>query len=174
MTLRIPEILAKRLDAVLAERRREERRFSMNDWLVEAIRGKLDRATEPPRRLDPKPTLSRRDLEDGETVTTDHPQSAIEHAARAEAPIGRSVTEFLLTQGPTVPVAAEPPAPAARAWLPELMKLRKRAEYEDVTEDFTALIGGPFRPPKGWAQWDVKRQAAYLEENHPLDGPGWV
>lgn len=56
-----------------------------------------------------------------------------------------------------------------RPWLPELVKLQRRGEFEDVTEDFTALHGGSFRPPKGWAQWSIERRASWLDANHPLE-----
>lgn len=42
ITLRVPVILAGRVDKAVLERRGEERKFSLNDWIVEAIREKVD------------------------------------------------------------------------------------------------------------------------------------
>lgn len=44
ITFRIPPVLASRVDAAVLERRAEERKFSMNDWILEAVREKLDGA----------------------------------------------------------------------------------------------------------------------------------
>lgn len=44
ITLRIPEILALLVDRVVGERKVRERKFSLNDWIVEAIREKIDGA----------------------------------------------------------------------------------------------------------------------------------
>ena len=56
-----------------------------------------------------------------------------------------------------------------RPWLPELKKLMAKGEFEDVTEDFNALYGRQFRPPKGWSVWDLARRAQWLDANAPLE-----
>jgi hypothetical protein len=56
-----------------------------------------------------------------------------------------------------------------RPWLPELKKLMAKGEFEDVTEDFNALYGRQFRPPKGWGMWDLARRAQWLDANAPLE-----
>ena len=35
------------MDAAVRERKREQRKFSMNDWITEAVREKMERGTEP-------------------------------------------------------------------------------------------------------------------------------
>jgi hypothetical protein len=46
ITLRVPGVLASRLDKSVGERQGEYPKFSMNDWIVEAIREKVDAQTE--------------------------------------------------------------------------------------------------------------------------------
>lgn len=47
VNLRLPEILAQRVKSAVEKRRCESARFSMNDWLIEAIRAGLDGARPP-------------------------------------------------------------------------------------------------------------------------------
>lgn len=42
ITLRVPAILATLVDGLVQERRARERKFSLNDWIVEAMREKDD------------------------------------------------------------------------------------------------------------------------------------
>ncbi len=48
MTLRLPEMLARRIQKIVAERKASERKFSTNDWLVEAVRSHADKVSGPP------------------------------------------------------------------------------------------------------------------------------
>ncbi len=49
ITLRTPSILAARIDAAVRVRQAEERKFSMNDWIVEACRAYLDGGVTTPK-----------------------------------------------------------------------------------------------------------------------------
>lgn len=82
----------------------------------------------------------------GEDVATAYAPKVLEHAAGAEAPIGRSVTDFLMSAVP---------------------KVGGRGLFNP--EHFLSLCGGEFRPPKGWGVWDVKKRAAWLDANRPLE-----
>ena len=42
VSLRIPPILALRMDTAVLDRKRDYPKFSMNDWIIEAMREKLD------------------------------------------------------------------------------------------------------------------------------------
>jgi hypothetical protein len=44
ITLRIPPILAIRVLRIVSERRMAQRKFSMNDWIIEAMSAHADRA----------------------------------------------------------------------------------------------------------------------------------
>ncbi len=49
ITLRTPSILAARIDAAVRVRQAEERKFSMNEWIVEACRAYLDGGVTTPK-----------------------------------------------------------------------------------------------------------------------------
>jgi hypothetical protein len=57
ITLRLPSILAARIDQEIAKRRAEQRKFSLNDWITEACRVHLDGGfpPQPNYSIYPKP-----------------------------------------------------------------------------------------------------------------------
>lgn len=118
VTYRLPKSLLNRLDADLAERKKTNRKFSANDLAIErlsnsstgiggfnknafamvwpAIEHDIEIVNEDGSRK--VVTIA----EQEEAIQSTYPTSALEAAAQAEAPIGRSVTEFLLKTAPRI------------------------------------------------------------------------
>lgn len=149
-SLRISEELKAVLDAAVLERRKVDRKFSLNDLMMQTLekewidKPKSSTGITPVQIWGPlshdvdgrrgvvtvaeqeqaisaivdsgrMPEQTRRDLlvgpdnpqpatqeEIDEIVRTSYPPSVLEHAAKAEAPIGKSVTEFLLKTTPKI------------------------------------------------------------------------
>lgn len=112
-----------------------------------------------------------------EAVVSATPAEVLEHAARAEAPFGKSVTEHPLSVKAGVanrPSDSEISAHNANAprWLPHLKKLGALGEVDpgSAAEEFATLLrDSSFRAPKGWANWSLEKRASWLDENKPLE-----
>jgi hypothetical protein len=124
---------------------------------------------------------------------TSHPVTALEHAARAESPIGRSVTEFLLSKtqvkvenegyvgtgdqsaiAPATPYEVDPDDKPFKPWISELKRLQRMGEVdpgESADEERRKLDSVGFQTPKGWIRWTLEQRADYLDIHHPLAGP---
>lgn len=142
-------------------------------WLNETT-GRFEKV---PIQMSPQPQsgVSIVQLEQGEE-STQYPigvsPKALEYAAAAEAPIGRSITEFLLLKGSHVEVdLAEGPdrtvTVTRRSWLPELQKLAGRDDAMDLFNDL--LNGRTLRRPPKWDGMNLEQRAIYLDEHCPLD-----
>ncbi len=110
---------------------------------------------------------------DVENVTSGYPASALEAAAKSEAPIGRSVTEFLMKNGPVAGVSA----PAARNyWGPEIDRIARSIQNHpgDGWEEFDRVMNARnISVPGAYASWEVApkvraRLVAWLNQDHPI------
>lgn len=170
MTIRIPEILARRVDSVVVERKAAERKFSLNDWLVEAIRGYVDRGTEAvvvnryqsqAQRNEPHPIQSgARPKMTATELAASIPGLRLGSSAAMAEPAEVEMGENVKT----------------KPWLPELIRLQRMSEMDPASsaDEFATLLHGEaFRPPKGWAMWSMEKRARWLDENKPIIVEGW-
>ena len=144
-TVRIPEVLRSKVDAYIEKRRVEYVRFSLNDFLMEAMRDKLD----------------------GAPVATAVYQQA-EMMPSNPPPFGKSAEAFLAGKlAPSHPTKRE-------HWLPVLEKIAaKYAVDPSEGEELARLLNGEM-PPSRYAQWATMPKvrnalAVYLDETHPME-----
>lgn len=102
-------------------------------------------------------------IEDEEPVTSGHPIPVLELAAQAEAPIGRSVTDFLLKNPPRVAVDAILPEEEA----PEVEDWQKRCR-EDFGKAITERVGREWKK----LTWE-QRHAKLKEQRDGTSADGW-
>lgn len=147
VTLRIPSILAAKVGKAVGERRKEWRKYSMNDWLCEAIREKLDGPSIPVADIPYNPPVERR------------PVPNIPVAAQAYA-----FPEDLEPLG----YSSVGDGGAIGQRLNEDLGRRKKAwdrastrETGDADIDEFLLSEGRQKPP-GWAKWGLPRRKAWF------------
>jgi hypothetical protein len=162
ITLRVPIVLAGKVDRDVKRRRGEERKFSLNDWIVEAMRRKLD----PGTGMENAPHTVR-EMEGLAQRTS----RAAELAAKIPG-LQAGVGGHPASGQPAKMENLSIPATSSRPWLPELVRLSRMGEVDpgSSAQEFDDLIGGRgFKPPKGWALWSTEKRARWLDENKPLE-----
>lgn len=104
--------------------------------------------------------------EQEQAIASAYPATVLEHAAKAEAPIGKSVTEFLLN---TAPKIADRPDPSIR-----LSADGDEWEKRCVLDFGGAVLEKAFRGVPGWKKmtWE-QRHAKLKEQQDAAPGDGW-
>jgi hypothetical protein len=124
------------------KRQKRVARFSMNDWVVEAIVEKLDgvRTEEviPAWREDSSPGTK-----DTKTL------------GQLKGELGLTTAGELQT---------------VRAWMPEITRIRKIEDEGVRREELEQLIPPEFSTPKGFWSWEPAKMAKYLDQYCPLEG----
>lgn len=166
MTLRMPEKLARRVDAaVLAQAGTLGRvglkmfRLSLNRWVVEAVEQRLAREAAAAAKAAEKEERLRIEAEAPSEVT---PVVAVPNGSG-----GSGLKE------PAAPEIEERASP--RTWLSELERIRKMDPAPGAAE-FRRLIGEAIRTvkfPRNFLNMRLTDQAAWLSEHIPLEAEEW-
>lgn len=105
--------------------------------------------------------------EQEQAIQSAYPQSVLEHAAKAEAPIGKSVTEFLLKTAPKITIHQE---------LDILLPGHDDPDYEGrCIKDFgKKILEQAARSLPGWKKltWE-QRHAKLKEQRDGTSADGW-
>lgn len=145
LTLRIPTVLAKRIDNEVEKRKGAERKFSMNDWLVEAVREKLDYEL---------PMVNGGGQ--GREVPVGGPQQQ-QQQQRSPVSIPGVSKGSALFGGPV-------------GWGAKLPKIDQEGEQDPVgaLEKMRELAGTDIQLPRDWSRWGIDKKIRFMDENHPL------
>ncbi len=158
LLVRIPPILHARITGAVAERKKEYPKFSLNDWVLEAMREKLDGVATPV-------VVTR-------ALTS--PSATVE--VRTTQAFGRSVDEFLAGKGAVVNVGNAPveSVPSHRAGINRLAGMWQQ-DPSAVDEGLKVLLMGDV-PPAKFGQWHsnpkVKAEfITWMDTEHPIEEP---
>jgi len=164
LTLRVPEILKARIDSYTAKRKEADPKYALNDFFLEAARGKLDgNSAMPTVKVWPDPT----GVEVREQGKPPRKFTAAEVAASIP---GVAVGLPPATWGERADAPDEWSEVPTRPWLPELQRLdRLGRDGGDAVSEFNEMTAGVTFPPNFFKTWSLKDRAVWLDKERPLE-----